>query len=561
MGLLGTCLGMAALLPLTNEPLQPAILIEPLTLAALLLTMVEHHVVRSSLALGIVMGTLLVIKVNIGGLLLIGLVVYQLAAYGGRWYVARGGLAGVLLASVVIVMVPLLRRAPVAEFALVYCAASGCVASAIWIARPRLPLGPLRTVPLLVGTAIGVVAEVVVAVVRGNSFLEIAEATVLRPLSQARGLYIPVAYIGPTALAVAATVAVTLLWARSSGRLGLGKQPGSSSARQYGPQLDRRPSAPTTSGSTQTEPWADPSHLLIWASLATAFAAIVGLAAGVPLLGLGCIWMAVLLPGQTVSMGASSGRVVLALLATTMIVQAYPTAGSQLGFAGFLVDLCAAVVLSGVIFELDGSHSSERSGTMSALRCSDLVGWRGSQHRAARDSGGTVSVRGPTRLLGAVVAALGVLIFLVAATYGWLQYASSPSLDLPGSSWMRLQESTALPLERVTTYLRVHCSALVTMPSMASFYFWSRLSPPPGFVLPDGGLWLAPSYQRLVLPAIDRAQGLCVVFSPSIVAVYHQGSSLPERGALVRELDGGFRTAARVGIYVIEVRAGRDHGT
>ena len=556
MGIVATCLGMLVLAPLVNEPLQPAILIEPLTVVAVLCVMIDHRSVRASLALGLVLGTLLVIKVNVGGLLLVAVVGYQWLAYWRANIASSIGLA-VLLSSVLVVTAPLVGRPPVATFDLMYVMASVGVACAVWYSGRTHAVRGLRIGAVGVGASFGVGIELLAGLLRGNSLGQIAEATVLRPLAQARGLYIPVPDVGITGVVVAATAVLALLWARSVGRAsGLGHPGVQLGDRELGRAAMAGPPYYNTSCASARH-WLSPDSILNTASLAAAVAAVYGIAAGIPLAGLGCTSLAVVATADDHhDQCATSARVFLAVLATSMVVQAYPTAGSQLGFASFLVVLCAVVVLNRAAFgravqcRRIGSPVAE-AGPPLRIRGLGRYLSRGGPRRGPAPSGSAVGL--PARMVGAIAVAM----FLAAAAVGWRDYLASPPLNLRGSQWIHLPAADADPLEQVVRYVRVHCGYLVAMPSMASFYLWSRVTPPGGFVMPDGGLWLQRSYQQRAADTIASVPRLCVVFSPSVAAVYHQGSSLPQRGPLVRELRHGFQIVRTIGIYEIGVPVAR----
>lgn len=536
MGLAALLLSLVALSTLTNEPLQPAALIEPGLVVLLLLLASNRLTDQKLIVIGILLMSIALCKINLGGYAVLGIVAYDLLLRS-RYSAKARGFALLALLVPVLLMAPLVRETWVEMLgASVAVVAFAVVTFGHAQMRATTP-NPLRWAPIALGMMGAGIVEVGAALLRGETVSQIVRATLLVPLGQVN-LDVPIPN-GPWVLLATCLILATALICRQVAAVGRSR---STRVGQLSSWESHEP------GGRESLPGDNLVRValsgLVVTRVAAGLLAVLPALTGSSLAGLSCAAL-VLFPtlGRT-DVGQVRGRFALATLTTTLACQTYPTAGSQLGFASFFVVVCAVVVLydAGIdLFAIFGAiaepgHKKE---------------WHSLAAPAFGISGRTK--QWATRAAGLALLAVVVLVTVPSANVAaeWQQYTARSPLPLPGSAMMRLAPEDATALVATTRYLDRECQSLVTMPSMASFYLWSNLKPPSGFILPDGALWLERTYQASVAHVIATDTGLCVVRSTVVDTVYHQGSPLRYAGPLISVLHRDFTLIKTIGIYRI----------
>lgn len=538
-GIAALLFSLVALSPLVAEPLQPACLIEPAT-AALVLVMASFRLNdRKLVVVGIVLTSIALCKINLGGYSLLGLCAYDLAIRARRSTMARILMTAVLLVPVLL-MAQLIAHRWVELFGATVALSGVAVVSVAVPWAEDHELTPLHWAPILLGGALAGVVELGASLLRGETITEIVRATLVTPLSQV-DLDVPIHGMPLDLVAVGVVLAGVLL----VGRKLLPRRP---LATHGGFRLSTGAAAGVAG---EVSPWPLPpaGGRMAGASM-VGIRAVGGLAAvslgltGNSVAGLSCAALVLVPRPGDLDIGAWRGRLVLAVLTVTLVCQTYPTAGSQLGFASFFVVLCGVVVL----FDSASEVAQLFTGSVPVV---------GRPPPDAANEGRVVRRRrGP---LPASIGAKVVLVLLAAELAGlpaqvpgrWQGYLASAPLPLPGSGMMRLAPQDERPLVATTHFVESHCESLVTLPTMDSFYLWTGLKRPPGFILPDGALWLEHGYQSRVAPDLASDPGLCVIRSSVVDAVYHKGSPLPYTGPLFDVLHKDFVLVKVIGIYRI----------
>ena len=225
------------------------------------------------------------------------------------------------------------------------------------------------------------------------------------------------------------------------------------------------------------------------------------------------------------STGDAFGRHVLAFLAITESLWAFPVAGSQQAFSTFLAVLVLVVVAA------DGCRDF-------AAVCRRWQWWP------------TWTARWLAP--GAVVAAL--LPILRAEVDGARsRYEGSVSLGLPGAQAIHVDAGLAHYYQSVTEALRALPDTFFTLPGMYSFYFWTGRESPTTLNLTNWMYILDDRQQERIVAQLAAYPQLRVLVSPPLIQFWMQGTSLPP-APLVRYLTTGFEQESTVGSAVIWAR-------
>jgi hypothetical protein len=546
--IIAVAFGLWALWTLTSEPLQPGVLIEPLTAVLLLVMSGPRFGRRQALLAGVIVASIAFSKINIGGYAALALLGWGLIQESRT---RRGFLliAAALLVVPLIVMLPLEAHHWVRDFTVNVVICAGVAGCFIKRRFTDATLGSIPWMSAIVGGLIGSAVAIASGMVRGETLKGMLDATLLLPLDQARGLVtlLPGSANDLRVTAAVLVVAVPTVILLTRVRHLAGAEPAAErwALRTQDKVID---ALLWLTGSSLARLAVGLEVALVALRIGVAYWAIEGwgLGLGDSIPALVCSVLVLTVPSSGLSSRLRRGRAVLALLTIGLVIQVYPTAGSQMGFASFFIVLCGVVVLD------DAALAVWRGvlvlGRNYQIRAQDSFGPRGESTSA---TGG--SVRTGFRSALAVVGGVLVIASFWTNTLvtDWSTYLSRSSLPLRGSQFIRLDSVTTTSLVDTTRTIDQDCSKLVTMPSMASFYFWTNLRPPRGFILPDGGLWLLPSYQRQVAPVLASTRDLCVLRNPGVTADFRSGNSYPLRGPLVRVLGTDFRLKATIGEFEI----------
>jgi hypothetical protein len=495
----------------TSGELYAAFLIIPLQLGlAMTLPGALAHRRRSALVIcGALIGTILLIKVNVGIFTLVAVgVVAAGTGIGGltipRWL--RWTTWALALAIPFALVIALVHHSWVQEYL------AGCEAAvgALLIstrATSRLPTSGLSAsspFAWLAAGGLGASLWYVVAVAHaGTPVATILNSTFVVPLSQTHAFVAPIPIDGLEAatMAIVALYSSVLVWRCQIG--------GSS----------RTPRLLTILGITKI---AAGAAIILWGitgdfSLGPAF---------------GAAWMAVAgFSSQPDSLHPRRQELIwlVAAFGVFQQLQMYPVAGIQVASGTLWLGL------AGLIMVDDG------------LR---LLATRG------------IRAEGSTRQTG--VHGLGIYRTLAAAivvatlaSQAAITLATSPtdtvSLGLRGSSWIYLTRPQVRVLQSVTRYLQRECSTFISVPGIDSLYTWAGEQPPLGLLVDDWLYLVSVREQEAVLRNLQYRPRVCAVINPGVIRFWQHGTPLPPEpilSALARDFVrvrtyGGFEILRR----------------
>jgi hypothetical protein len=210
------------------------------------------------------------------------------------------------------------------------------------------------------------------------------------------------------------------------------------------------------------------------------------------------------------------GRRVLATSAVLQALQAYPVAGSQLGFATFL--------MLPVIFTTG----------YDALRT--LARWP----RGAR-----VLLLAPQLVF--VIVGLWLYRPILSVAPWRNTYDVSFALRLPGATHLRMPASHVADFQWLSANLAGRCDILLTLPGLYSFNAWSHLDPPSASNVTAWMTLLTEAEQAAIWKGVDASRHPCAVYNPALAANW-AGPRLESLPAL-RELQTRFAARAEAGGY------------
>jgi len=210
--------------------------------------------------------------------------------------------------------------------------------------------------------------------------------------------------------------------------------------------------------------------------------------------------------------GDTFGRLVLAFLAITETLWAYPVLGSQGAFSTFLATLLLVIVAA------DGC----RDWAAICCRWALWPAW---------------TVRG---LVPAAVVAFLLPILRLEADAARFQYEHGTPLGLPGAQAIRIDPTSAGNYRRVTEALRALPDTFFTLPGMYSFYFWTEREPPTALNLTNWMYMLDDRQQEGIVAQLAKHPQLRVLVSHELINFWMQGSSPLPPTPLVQYIHAGF---------------------
>jgi len=215
------------------------------------------------------------------------------------------------------------------------------------------------------------------------------------------------------------------------------------------------------------------------------------------------------------------GRRALVAIAVFQALHVYPVAGSQLGFASFLL------IPAGVIGVVDAIQVAR-------------------EHLAA-------------------VGRIAVIVVPLVLIAGFVTddrfdpgrvrdaYEAETALGLPGAGWVRGLSPQVSAYRSLTQALRRHCDTFFSIPGLNSFYIFTEEEPPTGFNVGPWMYVLTGDEQRDVVRRLRRVDRLCVLRNDDELAFW-QGNRPPPDGPLVRYLEGLTYPVANVANYSVKAR-------
>jgi hypothetical protein len=520
LGIAGTIVAFGALGVLAGEPMHPqglcVLLLGGLTLLAT--SGPGRRSGWSGAAAGVLLGALLMTKVNLGSFAAIAVALAAVLTceplYRRRWLRWPAILA--LLGLPFVLMSPDFREEWVRQLVALEFFAALAVAVAAHTARPsgndpdrglsRWLLGALAAGVLTVGVILTVL------LLTGPSVSEAYDGIVSQGLKLREVFTIP---LSSPASAVdwgilAATAATLALWLRGAG-----------SGRSVWPGVARIGAG-----------------VVIWFTVVGSSPFSISPTGNHIALPLALAWVAALAPvGVVEPQYRRFLRVLLPLLAVEQTLQVYPVAGSQVGIAS------VTFVAVGALCIADG---------LGLLRA-----WN-----EARDGW-------PTGKLSAVAATIATTLVAIFGMHAivnrtatnLVSYREWPALPFPGAHRMHLAPPQGEEYAELVDLLHRHrCTTFVGYPNIDSLYLFSGITPPkpsaPGawvIVLPN-------DQQQRVVGEMRASPRPCAFRKDSIAEAWLHGTPVDESDPLVHYIFNDFRTVATVGEFQFMLPKAGPHG-
>ena len=220
-------------------------------------------------------------------------------------------------------------------------------------------------------------------------------------------------------------------------------------------------------------------------------------------------------------------RVFLAFLSVTELMWAYPVAGSQVAFALFPMIILAVITLADGVYGLAAlANSASKTAT---------VEW---------------SVSG--------VVVVCVLCFDAIVSGELVElYKEYVPLRLPGSSYIHVSQQQASDYEDIVATLRLNADALITLPGLNSFYFWTHLAPPTSANVTGWTYILTDQQEREIVDALKLHPNACMLFDAKELSFWLKDLTGPPKGPLMDYLHEQFSPVVDIGRCEILVRKDR----
>lgn len=224
-------------------------------------------------------------------------------------------------------------------------------------------------------------------------------------------------------------------------------------------------------------------------------------------------------------------RLFLPSFAVLEALQAYPVAGTQVMFGSLLFLVCGAVCFA------DG--------------WSDLEAWG-----AARNT--LDGLRVPRTIMAAFATALTVALAFAYVvrpmeTVG-NTYAANPGLPFVGASRLHLPAAEVSSFTQIVTALRAHCHSVITLPGLLSFNLWSGLPAPSGLTAEPFWRLLSHAQEQSALRSAKAAPALCSVRNEQQTANWDNGKP-PPQVPLVSFIERDFTPIGEYEGYIVSVRS------
>lgn len=505
LGLLTQVMTFIALRTMTTEPLHPGSLV-CLILGAIICVaafLLDRRPRLAAALMGGLIGFLMMVKINVGGLAAIAALVTCCIALCGRGPLWR---RAALVACVAIIAVPAVLMARQLVTTLNQRFALAVTASLISVVITAWPITGWRTsektldhrlrlMLMAVGSAIAVViASCAALLIAGTSVDGLIRGVIVQPLHQVDAFTAPLKLLSPSEDLALAGLGLAAC-ARWTGLL----------------KGRRRVVACAIAGALILWSIADP-YLAGWFGAGPLRPSMV--------FGLALAWLAV--PQGDERDGADRQMVTLfvVLLAVLQTLHAYPVAGSQVQFGSFLFVAVGALLI-----------------------------------RTAWDA----SEVWPD---GAVVAMVITAAFLAKSLiggliqplhYARLAYRTQPALNLPGTGPMRIDPGQTQSLQRLTRFLKRECPVFISVPGLGSLYQFTGTEPPGGMNMNSWMFHNDAAWQQRILNTIKDEPRTCIVTNGRMFMFWSHGRAVPNRPLWVWQKTGR-RRIARFGNYGVWVK-------
>jgi hypothetical protein len=156
------------------------------------------------------------------------------------------------------------------------------------------------------------------------------------------------------------------------------------------------------------------------------------------------LWL--LIAGRRPGEPGYSNRLLLAVLSPLFSLQLYPIAGQQVDWASLMPMTAAAILMA------DGIDCLQAAGISSMLRVAPAV-----------------------QRITALIALVMFAVTGVETVRSLTRWRRNPSLDVAGAHWLRLPTTDHVRLRATVAAINENCREVLTVPRMASFSFWSEV--------------------------------------------------------------------------------------
>jgi hypothetical protein len=480
--------------PMISEPSHPGSFIS-LCVAFLAWAGCARPLHLKSLAIltGLLGGCLVLIKINVGLLLLAG---------AGTWLVLHSKIAErrpalkaltmlLLLATPWVLMRPLLGEAWVLSFAILVCCS---LAACLLVCRTdhAVKFSGANFTALALSLLFVAVATFAFVLLKGTSWRGLLDGVLLSPLQMPAVFTSPIKWRTGTLILSAASLLAALAWYR----------------------FDRKKFLPWLVGLRLC---AVLGFLCVWTGLLERnFHALV------MSYGLSAVW-AFVVPLRKEDK-ASPARLWLALLLLTQSMHAFPVAGSQLCWGSFLWIPLAALALEEVWTLLRGSA---RPLLLQAAEKIPLLVLLGSLFACAKG-----------------------------AQLAWTRYNDGDRLELPGAESLILPESYTSSLRILVQNAREYGGPLHSMPGMLSLNLWSGVATPTLSNATHWFTLLPEKRQNLIRSRLEASDSSVLIVERSVYD-YLKKRNIRTEAPLTLWLFENFQPLFKLDTYEFWVRKGR----
>lgn len=237
-------------------------------------------------------------------------------------------------------------------------------------------------------------------------------------------------------------------------------------------------------------------------------------------------WLVLYGPSDKGSKLHAFPRTLLCILTVLQTLYAYPIAGSQFQFVQILPVIVAMICLS------------------------DYLAW----HQKRMHSLSPIIMTAATPIL--LLCVIGSYISIARILHK--EYDSLPSLQLPGSGRIHVQEAQAEDYLWLVRELDDHCDIFVGLPEFPSLHIWTGKDPLDGMEMDDWILDTSAQQQMAVSAVLSKHPNACAIYNPELVKFWDPHGELEPTSPLVRYLFANFKVVGRTGQFFLLVRNERN---
>ena len=239
------------------------------------------------------------------------------------------------------------------------------------------------------------------------------------------------------------------------------------------------------------------------------------------------VWVAALPFNQESQKSAAPawqfGQLAIVLLAIGQVLGLYPVNAAQATVPFYLGSVCAVLVVAGLRTDLE-------------LKAQSLFAPRRALAFAASIA-----------LLLVVVGMSWRVAYIAVGRYGHFS-----SLNLPGAKLLRTDESSAATYRFLVANLRDCRPSFLTIPGVNSLYNWLEREPPTGFNVGMNFAFLSPDQQDAMVNVGRTCQPIVAVLNRKLIGFWTRGHFQPS-GPLIDFVTKECRSAGRVNNYELLV--------